>query len=565
MAIGIRDEHDELRLSVKRWIESRCPPEVTRAALDAEADRLPDFWADLGAQGTLGIHLPEEFGGQGAGMTELAVVAEELGRAAAPGPWAGTAVVGAVVAEWGSPTQAKELLPVLADGTLPASLVVPAAGPDGSAVPRVGLTGRSGDDGLTVDGTIGPIPNGGVVGAVLAPVEVDGEVRWVLLDREESVRVESRTSFDPSRRSADWVVDGTVVPPERLLEGATAEGIRELALLVASAEAVGGARWCLDTAAEHARTRHQFGRPIGQFQGVKHRLADMLVMVEQGVAATWDAALSLDAGPMGDRQPGGEGETADAGAQTRLAVALAAGSGPGRLRRGGEGGHPGPRGDGLHLGARRPHPPAPGHHPPPAGGGHGAVAGGVGQAGPGRPAAHGDRRAPARGGGAPGRADRGGRRHRRHRGSRSSSAGPWPTRVCCPRTGPHPGGGTPVPSNSWSSTRSVPRPDCADRTWPWPPGPCPPSWPTGPRSRPSGGWARPSAASCSGASCSANPGPVPTWPRSPPGPPGSTGAGSSTARRYGRRWRPAPTWGSAWPAPTPTSPSTGASPTSWWT
>ncbi len=325
MAIGIRDEHDELRLSVQRWIESRCPPGVTRAALDAEADRLPDFWADLGAQGTLGIHLPEEFGGQGAGMTELAVVAEELGRAAAPGPWAGTAIVGAVVAEWGSQTQAKELLPVLADGTLPASLVVPTGGPDGSAVPRVGLTGRSGDDGVTVDGTIGPIPNGGVVGAVLAPVAVDGEVRWVLLDRGESVRVEARTSFDPSRRSADWVVDGTVVPPERLFEGATAEGIRQLALLVASAEAVGGARWCLDTAAEHARTRHQFGRPIGQFQGVKHRLADMLVMVEQGVAATWDAALILDAGRMGDRQPGGEGGTADAGAQTRLAVALAAG------------------------------------------------------------------------------------------------------------------------------------------------------------------------------------------------------------------------------------------------
>src|SRR3984885_6505200 len=98
MPIGIRDEHDELRLSVQRWVESRCPPAVTRAALDGAEDRLPPFWADLGAQGTLGIHLPEEFGGQGGGMMALAVVAEELGRAAAPGPWATTAVVGAVVA-----------------------------------------------------------------------------------------------------------------------------------------------------------------------------------------------------------------------------------------------------------------------------------------------------------------------------------------------------------------------------------------------------------------------------------------------------------------------------------
>ena len=314
MPIGIRDEHDELRLTLRRWIESRCPSEVTRTALDATADSLPVFWADLGAQGTLGIHLPEEYGGQGAGMVEVAVVAEELGRAAAPGPWDGTMVVGTIVAESGSPTQAKEILPGLVDGTLPASVVVPTGGADGAAVPRSGLVGQPGDDGsLTVDGTIGPVPNGGVVDRLLAPVEVAGSVRWAVIERSGSVQVEARTSFDPSRRSATWVLDGAVVAHDRLIEGATSERIREVALLVASAQAVGGARWCLDSAADHARTREQFGRPIGQFQGVKHRLADMLVSVEQGVAATWDAALSLDADPSGS---GGSDEA-------RLAVHLA--------------------------------------------------------------------------------------------------------------------------------------------------------------------------------------------------------------------------------------------------
>lgn len=295
MAIGIRDEHEELRSSVHRWVETHCPPSVTRAALDADSDELPPFWSELGTQGTLGIHLPEEFGGQGAGMVELAVVAEVLGRAAAPGPWSTSTVVAAVVAGSGNPMLDKEVLPGLADGTTPASLVVPVGGPDGSALARPGLTARPGpDDALLVSGNTGPILNGAAVAMVLAPVAYEGTIRWVLLERNDAVSVEPSTSFDPSRRSARWSITDASVPSTRVVDGTDTERIRDLALVVFSAEAAGGARWCLDTAAEHARSRHQFGRPIGQFQGVKHRLADMLVAVEQAVAATWDAAMVVD-------------------------------------------------------------------------------------------------------------------------------------------------------------------------------------------------------------------------------------------------------------------------------
>jgi alkylation response protein AidB-like acyl-CoA dehydrogenase len=293
---------------------------VTRAALDAEVDVLPPFWDDLAAQGTLGIHLPEEFGGQGAGPVGLAVVAEELGRAAAPGPWSSTAVVSAVVADCASPSQAKELLVGLADGTTPASVVVPVGGHDGSAVTRPGLSGHPGRDGaLTVHGTLRPVPNGSVVSLVLAPVAVGDTARWVLLERGDAAAVEPLASLDPSRPSAVWTLDGARVPPERVLAGAGTGRIRDLALVVASAEAVGGARWCLETAAEHARTRHQFGRPIGQFQGVKHRLADMLVAVEQGVASTWDASMEI---AQGHATP--DGRPVEAGEHGRLAVQLAA-------------------------------------------------------------------------------------------------------------------------------------------------------------------------------------------------------------------------------------------------
>jgi alkylation response protein AidB-like acyl-CoA dehydrogenase len=319
VSIGIRDEHEELRSSLQRWVDARCPPEVTRAALDADTDTLPPFWGELGAQGTLGIHIDEAFGGQGAGMVELAVTAEVLGRAAAPGPWGTTALVAAVVAECGNPEMAKVVLPRLVDGSLPATLAVPSAAPDGSAVSTPGLTGRPGPGGtLSVSGALGPLLNGATATVVLAPVTTDGDECWVLLESGPGVAVEPLPSFDPSRRSARWVLHEVPVPADRVLGRATTRRIRDLALVVLSAEAAGGARWCLDTAAEHARTRQQFGRPIGQFQGVKHRLADMLVAVEQAVAAVWDAASVMD------HEAGREsGEGAD-DSSARLAVQLAA-------------------------------------------------------------------------------------------------------------------------------------------------------------------------------------------------------------------------------------------------
>ena len=335
MSIGIRDEHEELRSSLQRWVDARCPPEVTRAALDADVDALPEFWDDLGAQGLLGVHIDEAAGGQGAGLVELAVTAEVLGRAAAPGPWGTTAVVAAVVAECGDPELAKVLLPRLVDGSAPATLAIPTASPDGSARPAEGLTWRPGSGGtFSVSGSVGPLLNGATASAVLAPATNDGAGHWFLVELGPGVRVEPQPSFDPSRRSARWVLDEVPVAATHVLAPATTGRIRDLSLVVLSAEAAGGARWCLDTAAEHARTRQQFGRPIGQFQGVKHRLADMLVAVEQAVAAVWDAASVLDhettvAHQEAEVHREGSGEVSSTdpsagGSAARLAVQLAA-------------------------------------------------------------------------------------------------------------------------------------------------------------------------------------------------------------------------------------------------
>ncbi|HUI04201.1 MAG TPA: acyl-CoA dehydrogenase [Acidimicrobiales bacterium] len=296
MPIGIGEDHEELRRTVRRWLDTRCPPSVPRALLDAETEDMPAFWDELAAQGWLGMHVAEEHGGQGFGMLELAVVAEEMARAVVPGPVLPTMLVAALVAAGADDAQRKALLAPLVEGRLPAALAMPGAGALRAS--------RAGDGSLEVRGSVGPVLGAGLAAALLAPVAVEGAAGspggaalWCLLDLDGAgVSVRAQASLDLTRRVATVEVDGATVPAERQVAGLTDALVRDSALVLGAAECAGGARWCLETASEYAVTRRQFGRPIGQFQAVKHRLADMLVMVEQTTALAWDAAQAADAG-----------------------------------------------------------------------------------------------------------------------------------------------------------------------------------------------------------------------------------------------------------------------------
>jgi alkylation response protein AidB-like acyl-CoA dehydrogenase len=260
MAIGITEEHEELRRAARRFLESRCPPDVPRALLDAPVEARPRFWAELAAQGWLGLHVPEALGGQGYGLLELAVVLEELGRAVAPGPFLTTALAAAIVAEADGARGA--VLRGLLDGATPGAVVLdPDAPVLGAALARVVLVPQTtGDD------------DGG----------------WAVFDVDAGgIEVEPVPSLDPTRRVAVVRVTGA---PEHVLRGVSLERARALAAVMVAAECAGGAGWCLETTSAYAKVREQFGRPIGQFQAVKHRLADMLIVVEQMRATVWDAA-----------------------------------------------------------------------------------------------------------------------------------------------------------------------------------------------------------------------------------------------------------------------------------
>ena len=306
MPIAISDEHQEQRTTVRRWLDSHCPPSVPRALLDAEVEELQPVWKEMAAQGWLGIHLPEAFGGEGFGLFELAVVLEETGRSMVPGPLLPTVATSALVSEASTPAQAALFLPGLIDGSAPAALSFGDSCLD--------VVGHQGDGGIVVSGTLRPLLGAVTATTVLAPARrEDGTATWCLLDvpgSGDKVRVTPLASLDPTRRLGAVEVEAVAVGPERQLPSLTTQRVRELVVTLMAAEHAGGARWCLETATEYAKVRVQFGRPIGQFQAIKHRLADMAIRVEQMTALAWDAAAA--AGTVGSADAGLAAATAGA-------------------------------------------------------------------------------------------------------------------------------------------------------------------------------------------------------------------------------------------------------------
>ncbi|HWH29040.1 MAG TPA: acyl-CoA dehydrogenase [Mycobacteriales bacterium] len=300
MAIGVTEEHQGLADSVRGWAERAGLRATARQYADdaaAEAQR-PSWWRGLAEQGLLGLDVDEESGGSGAGSVEVAVAVEQLARELAPGAVVPTLCAVRLLRE-ADGTTAKELLPQLVDGSRTAAV----------ALTLGELRARPHADGVALCGVVRP-----VVGAAAADLLVvgaagdDGEV-WCVVDAS-AVAVTPLPSFDPTRAACEVRLDDVVVADDRVLDRVTLASVVGTAGVLLAAEAAGVAGWALDTAVDYAKTREQFGKPIGTFQAVKHTCADMLVRAEQARATAWDAARA------GDEPPGPSRDLA-------VAVALA--------------------------------------------------------------------------------------------------------------------------------------------------------------------------------------------------------------------------------------------------
>ena len=273
MSIAITEEHRALAQAVAGLLTKHQSRAAARSLLEAEAEAeagaeaRPAFWAELSGLGLLGLHIPEEHGGSGFGLAETLVVAEQMGRYLAPGPFAPTVTASAVLAAAGPDELRKRLLPGLADG---------------SVIGAVALGGevRHADGAAT--GEAGVVISGHLADVLLIPA---GDDVLVIEKAAGGVRAQVPANLDQSRRAARVSLDAaqaTVLPGARWL-------LTGVAWAVLAAEAAGVASETTEQAADYAKIRQQFGRPIATFQAVKHHCANMLVAAELATAAGWDA------------------------------------------------------------------------------------------------------------------------------------------------------------------------------------------------------------------------------------------------------------------------------------
>ncbi|MEO6469314.1 MAG: acyl-CoA dehydrogenase [Acidimicrobiia bacterium] len=272
MSIAITEDHRALTRTASDFLAKHGARAASRALLEADSESLPEFWGELAQLGWLGLHIPEAHGGSGFGFPELVIVVEELGRAVAPGPFVPTVIASAVIAAAAPEEMQAARLPGLGDGSV------------------IGAVALGGDveirDGAA-HGSAGIVIGGGFADLLL--VAIGDDVAVVDLSGDAAT-VETPKNLDPTRRAARIHLTGA---PVQLIPGGR-QALTDLSRLLFAAEATGIAIECTEMAAEYAKVREQFGRPIAMYQAVKHHCANMLVAAELSTAAVWDAARAAD-------------------------------------------------------------------------------------------------------------------------------------------------------------------------------------------------------------------------------------------------------------------------------
>ncbi len=306
MNFDFSDDQKQLRDQARRFLAEKCSPKAVRAVLEGKADYDRDLWKGLAEMGFLGVAIPEEYGGTGAGHLELCVIAEELGRALAPVPFSSTVYLAAeALLLAGSEEQKQKWLPKISSGEAIGTLALF----EGTGNPSPAAVKLAVSNG-TLTGTKKPVADGAIADFAIVAARTgnsgrETDVSLFLVDlKAGGVTAKPLQNVDPSRQQAELIFAGAKAEPL----GAANEGwsilsrVMDRAAVLIAFEQVGGADRALEMGRDYALDRIAFGRPIGSFQAIKHILADMYVSATLARSNSYYGAwaLSTDAAELSE-------------------------------------------------------------------------------------------------------------------------------------------------------------------------------------------------------------------------------------------------------------------------
>ena len=292
MDFGLNEDQETLQKYARDFLSKECPSTFVRSMMDGDTAHDTGFYRKMADLGWMAIAIPEEHGGQGMSYVDLAVLVEEMGRAIVPGPFFATVCLAApVILRAGTDAQKKELLPGIASGERTATVAYTETSGrvDASGIE---LEAARDGDGYVLSGTKAFVPDAHVADTIIVAARIDGDVALFVVDAAApGVTVTQQPTMDTTRRLCEVCLESVKVSADAVMAGwPELERALQKTTSLLSAECVGGAQKILDISVEYAKVRMQFGRPIGSFQAVKHRCADMLVDVEMARSAMYYAA-----------------------------------------------------------------------------------------------------------------------------------------------------------------------------------------------------------------------------------------------------------------------------------
>ena len=304
MDFELGEEQVMLKTSARDFLDNECPKKLVRDMMEDEKGYSPDLWRKMAELGWHGLAFPEEYGGIGSSFLDLAVLLEEMGRALVPGPFVPTVVLGGrMILAAGNEAQKKEFLPRISEGEIIMTLALTESS-GGIEASDINVKADAAGNNFTINGTKLFVPDAHVADYLICvartrdDTDKENGITLFLVDtKTEGIEIEVLKTMT-GEKLCEVVFKNVTVPRENILgepdKGwAVIKTILEETVIAESAWMAGGARWILETTLDYAKERVQFGRPIGSFQAIQHKFADMAVEVEGATALTYYAAWTV--------------------------------------------------------------------------------------------------------------------------------------------------------------------------------------------------------------------------------------------------------------------------------